>query len=1080
MGDEQGHLEQAIDHLEAQRIILGDNIVNSAIEALQEKLVATRTAANPHRKQVTIFFADISRFTSIAELMDAEELSDIINELWARLDQVIIEAGGTIDKHIGDAVMAVFGAPTTNEDDPMQAVHCALRMQSALAEFQVQRPTAIQDHPFAKLGIRIGISTGPVVMTSVGSKHEYTAMGATVNLAERLQQAAPSGGILICQDTYLQVRGLFQVERAQHLKLKGKPGWVAAYLVRAEKPILLRTSNRGMRGLKTSMIGRDRELLLLQSTFQNVTAGRGSDLITVIAEAGMGKSRLRREFESWLDRTGTPTWIFSAMTFRQMIGLPYSLVRELFASYFSIRDSDASEVAYTKLEQGFTALIGERGVEGARSIGSSIGITSATSAPAATEINAREIRDNAFRAAASFFITLAATQPVVLILDDLQWADEGSLDFIEYLSAALDTNAVLIACFARPILFERCPGFGTASDGQRLALSPLTSADSRALVSDILRRVADLPLTLLNFIVERAEGNPFYIEELIKNIIEDGVIVRAENGWQVIVENLDEERIPATLTGVLQARLDSLPPLERAVMERASVIGKVFWDGAVARLSATSSRSVIHTALKNLESKELIYRHDHSDFTGNEEYSFKHIILRDVTYEGVLRKMRRAYHAQVVQWLIEQSGERAAEYAGLIGEHYEQAEQRIMATHWYIKAAEQAQNSYVDEIAISYYQRAQWLLPETQEHQAAHIAVYEGLGTIYKNQARFHEAVDAYFSMIQAAMLLQDEEKQVGAWLGMAFAQDELGDHHASLKSVTKAEEIARRTGSEAVLARALHGKGWVLQLLGSMDAAEELGREALSLCEGMANHSLMVSCCNLLATICTARGDYERAIYWFEQCLTIVRGLGAMSRLPITLSNLGEAKLSLGQAINASELFSEALTVARDIGSRRAELTALINQGRAQLALTKYDVAEANLRAAIDLAGTEPPPFLVIAYAALSESLLAQGGSAQALEVALAGFALGQGTKGWEFIAPAWMTLGMVASHMGAPLTLDGRSVAAAELFAEAVSIYQRVGMKSEARLALGRWAEHEQASGNHEYATQLRHEAAELAFRP
>ncbi len=1080
MSNEREQLKQAISHLEAQRNILGDSIVDTAIAALYEKLQTARAEATPRRKQVTILFADVSRFTSIAEFMDAEDLSDLINELWYQLDSVIVDSGGMIDKHMGDAVMALFGTPEVHENDPAQAVRCALRMQAALAEFQVQKPTAIQGHPFAKLDIRIGISTGPVVMTEVGAKLEYTAMGSTVNLAERLQTVAPPGGILISHDTYLQVRGIFQLERRPQLALKGKSGPVPTYLVNVEKPRLLHMSNRGVVGLKTSMVGRDSELGLLEAAFRNVAGDEQGRLITVVAEAGIGKSRLRWEFEHQLDQASTSGRVFSARTDQQMLGLPYSLMRELFASFFSIRDSDAPELVHSQLRQGFSQLIGADGAELAQAIGYLIGLSSPASNKSPAEHDARLIRDNAFQAAASFFAAIAAQQPVALILDDLHWADNGSLDFIEYLSGQISNQAVLIVGFARPSLFERCPSFGTASGGQRLVLSPLSQADSLALASDILRRVPKLPHTLLNFVVRRAEGNPFFIEELIKAIIEDGVIVKGENGWQVIAENLDEQRIPPTLTGVIEARLDSLARLEREVMERASVVGNVFWSGVVVRLVPTEDRAAILAALDNLRGKELIYKHEHSDFAGNEEYSFKHIILRDVTYEGVMRKARRDYHAQVVEWLIEQSGERAAEYAGLIGEHYERAESSLMAGQWYIKAAQQAQSSYMDELALTYYHQALKLIPETPEHQAERVTVYEGLGDIYKNQALFHEAVEVYFSMIQSAIVMGDVDKQTLAWLGMAFAQDELGDHNASLKSVTKAEAIARQSGIATTLGRALHGKGWVLQLLGRLDEAEKLGREALSVSGRVDDQALVVSCHNLLATICTARGDYEQAVFWFEQCLNKVRQLGTKSRLPITLSNLGEAKLSLGQVAAATSLFGEALDVARTISSRRSELMAMINLGRVQLALANYEAAAAELQAAIELAGAEQPPFLVICYVALSEALLRQGRSAEALNAAEVGFTLAQATKGWEFIAPTWIALGLVASQQARALNLDGRLYTAAELFTEAVNIYRTLGIKSEAITALGHWANHEQASGNHDVATQLRLEAEELAFRP
>ncbi len=337
-------LERAMAALEAQRAALGDAVVEAGLAPMRARLATLRTPLAEQRKLVTVLFADVFGFTALSETMDAEDVNALMDTLWRRLDAIIIAHGGVIDKHTGDAVMALWGVQTAREDDPEQAIRAALSiLQPPPSNFQCPTPT---------LQIRIGIHTGPVFLGEIGSTREFTAMGDTVNLANRLQSAAPVGGILISHDTYRHVRGVFEVTPQQPLTVKGKREPIRTYVVHRARPRAFRLPTRGVEGVETRMVGREAELQALQDGFRDVFTGRALRVLTVVGEAGIGKSRLLYEFRNWTELQPEAPWLFQGRAGEGMVRLPYALLRDIFAFRFDIRDGDPPAVAREKLERG--------------------------------------------------------------------------------------------------------------------------------------------------------------------------------------------------------------------------------------------------------------------------------------------------------------------------------------------------------------------------------------------------------------------------------------------------------------------------------------------------------------------------------------------------------------------------------------------------------------------------------------------------------------------------------------------------------------------------------------------------------
>jgi ABC-type oligopeptide transport system substrate-binding subunit/class 3 adenylate cyclase len=752
-------LEEAIAIQESMRGTIADEVVDVAIDAIRKQLEELKPVQTvEQRKQVTVLFADLSDFTPMAERMDAEEVGQIMSAYFTAITPAIGKHGGIIEKFIGDAVMAVFGLAQARENDPENGVRAALEMQQALVELNERM---IAEWGF-RLGMRIGVNTGPVVAKYLGGEREqdFTVVGDTVNLTSRLENAAPVGGVLISHDTYRHVRGVFTVKEQEPLQVKGKVRPVHTYLVQQAKPRAFRMLTRGVEGIETRMIGRDAELLMLQNMFRDAIEDAEVHIVTVVGDAGVGKSRLLYEFEKWIVLLPEEIWYFKGRATPEAEAMPYTLIRRMLAHRFDILESDSAVEVREKFRAGMSATLNS---DQADLVGQLIGLDFSASQAVQAQLGSESFGELATAHLAKYLRTMAS-EPTVIFLEDIHWADDSSLDLLDHLVTVVPDTRLLVVCLARPSLYERRPGWGEGQEiHTQINLKPLSRRASRALVGEILQRARDVPTDLRDLIVEGAEGNPFYVEELIKMLIEDGVIVPGEEHWWIELDRLAEIHVPPTLAGVLQARLDSLPPEEKMLLQRAAVVGRLFWDAAVVELRAKEGSGLdeeeIASLLETVRERELIFRREHSAFTGAEEYIFKHALLRDVTYETVLLGLRRVYHKQVARWLEVAAEKRIGEYLGLIAGHYELAGEGEKAVEYLLRAGDQARLTYACQEASGYYQRALPLLEDQgKQDQAARTLMK--LGLTYDLAFDFQGARQAYeqgFALWQRAAEVQQE-----------------------------------------------------------------------------------------------------------------------------------------------------------------------------------------------------------------------------------------------------------------------------------------------------------------------------------
>ena len=936
---------------------------------LAERLLATRGQVSSERRMITILFCDVKGSTARAEKLDPEEVKEIMDGAFEFLIAPIYRHEGTLAQVMGDAILAFFGAPIAHEDDPERAIRAALEITAGAAEYATRLE---QERGIEGFGVRVGINTGLVVVGELGTdlRVEYTAVGDAINLAARMEQNAPVGGILITHDTYRHVRGVFDVLPQEPLAVKGKAEAVQTYLVQRAKPRAFRFETRGVEGVETRTIGREPELQALQNAYLDAVEGGpvpgrsslgttlsrddrteagprqdwGETRVAIVSgDAGVGKSRLLYEFLNWAELRPEQFWLFKGRARAETQGVPYAVLRDLFANRFEILESDSAATVLRKFRAGMQGFLDP---ERADLVGHLAGFDLRT---AGSQAVSNLLGDASFAQLATAYLlnylrAMAAQQPLLMLLEDLHWADDSSLNLIDHIVTEIPAAKLLLVCLARPALFERRPNWGEGREAYvHLTLKPLSRRQSRALVGEILKKVEGIPDDLCDLIVDGAEGNPFYVEELIKMLIEEGVIVCAEQAWWVELPRLKGLHVPATLTGVLQARLDSLPREARDVLQRASVVGRVFWDGAVAALAVGETQqpdaAQVAPLLDVLRERELVFRRERSTFSDAQEYIFKHLILHDVTYETVLLKLRRSYHKQVAQWLEANAGERVGEYAGLIAEHYERAGEGALTAHWLARVAEDAKQTGAFREAVRACERALALLPASEKATRADLLVRlgEGHGMLGDLAGALRE--------IGAGLALA---REAGDGKTAAHALCQLAHMNYWQGAYAEMQNLASEALAAAKDAGDPHSEALALMRLGIAAQLHQhdlvLGRryleESLALFRQLGRTNEMASCLNNLGEIPRSQGDYAAAAKYYEESLVVRRQAGNRAGMTVTLFNLGEVAAAQNDCAMATRYHEEGLALAAEIGFRATIM--LFPGGLGHSAAAMGDVASA------------------------------------------------------------------------------------------------------------------------------------------
>jgi serine/threonine protein kinase/tetratricopeptide (TPR) repeat protein len=901
------------------------------------------------QKQVTVLYANLAEFMEIAK----EEVEDPLKmrrSLWKQFDEVVTEFGGSIDAYTGNTVLALWGVESSSEDDAERAVKAALAMQQVVKKHTLLLRDWKDEQP---VPLQIGIHTGITLLTHNKASNTYRATGSTVTMTIRLEQAAPTGGILISSETYNYVRGVFLVEGLEPIRFHGRKQAVQIYLVKGSKPRAFRKSVPAVEGIKTRTIGREAELKQLIETLELATEDEETQVITIVAEAGVGKSRLIYELSEWEEKLEGDFWYFPVNARPQMINQPFALFRELFDFRFEIQDSDHLDTVQEKFELGIARFLGPDTAEQAHVIGHLLGFTFPDS-PYLRNRDPQQLNSLAQKHLTDFFVTvvsstmMTAGNPTLgawLQFDNIHWADDRSLNFINHLVENQPDLPLVVTCTARPSLYDRRPTWGSGQDfHQRLELRPLSRRDSRNLVEEILQKADHIPKELRDLIVNRAEGNPFYMEELVKILVEDRVILKGLEAWSIELDRLAQVPIPGTLTGLLQARLDSLLLEERFTLQRAAVIGRVFWDGAVKALQSADNIPVdVDHALGVLARRELIFIREETAFTGMREYIFKSTMLREATYGGITKRQQRAYHAEVARWLVDIAGARAGEDNLLIAEHYEIAGKNVRAADYLHRAGRQAMAVDAYAEANSFYEHGLNLLTGQLGLNARRLqaALHYQLGAVDIEQG-YYTAGDKHLeASLNIAREVGDGKKScIEALVFLGKSKSKQGNFDAAKTFLQEALTLAREAGDKANMAFALRWLGGTARFQQEFDQAEAYLMEALALARETDEQASAAYTLNGLGENARYQGKYAEASAYYQEALSIIRALDDQSGIaPVTL-NLGHIAAASGEIKIALEHYLEALRVNREIQMISVTLETLAGLAGLKVSSGEFDRA--------------------------------------------------------------------------------------------------------------------------------------------
>ncbi len=869
-------------------------------------------ARGEERKVVSVLFADLVGFTASSDRADPEEVLATLRPYHALLRTEIERYGGTVEKFIGDAVMAVFGAPVAHEDDAERAVRAGLRITEALTELNREREGS-------ELAVRVAVNTGEAIVT-LGARPEQgegMVAGDVVNTASRLQQIAPVGSVVVGEDTRRATEKMIDYEPMDAVELKGKaepiPVWRATqaksrYIVEVDRPT-------------TPFIGREAELELLKQAYRRMIRESSVQLVTVTGEPGVGKSRLIGEFFSFVD--AEPGEI---VHWRHGRCLPYGdgvtfwALGEIVKAQAGILESDGADEADAKL-RGAVELVVDEGADRdwlvaqlAPLVGSRPGSTVSSD------------RAEAFSAWRTFLEALAAFRPLIMVIEDLHWADDAMIDFVEHLADWVTGVPLLLLCTARPELYERRPGWGGGKrNSTTVALSPLQADEIAALVSSLLNETL-LPAETQSALLERAGGNPLYAEEFVRMLTDRGILQRRGRAWQIATDG--EIPVPDTVQALIAARMDTLSPERKALLHDASVVGRVFWPGALSSMGNADRDDVVN-GLHDLLRKELVRPVRRSSMQGEEEFTFWHILVRDVAYAQIPRAQRAARHRKAAGWIEETAGERVGDHADILAHHYLQAldlggtdgeetdAARAAAARYLFLAGQRASQLDRDR-ADALFRQARSLVPADSVEAAE--ATYAIGGNFFGRGRQVEAAVE-----VEAALeMFTARGETVRAGEAMALLSGisrHLARMDRSRKLLADARRILESQPPGRELARVYSGIAGDAMLRSQYSESERYAQMAIDLADEIGQAQVKVRPLQYRGWARWDAGDPEGAVADMQESIDLGHRVGESGETSVGYNNYGGMRWMLEGPAAGLETYREGIAFSTRRGGEGTSL---------------------------------------------------------------------------------------------------------------------------------------------------------------
>ncbi|MBV9278887.1 MAG: tetratricopeptide repeat protein, partial [Chloroflexi bacterium] len=924
-------------------------------------------AEDPERLQLaTVLFGDVKGFTAMSEHLPPEQVTQIMNECFEALSQEVVQYGGHVLKYIGDAIMAAFGWPQAHEDDPVRAVHAALAMQRALTKFAARlKATRGFD-----LAMRIGINSGQVFVAQVGGKGfaRPDLMGNTVNLASRLEHEAVAGSVLVGANTHRLSRHAFEFKAMPPMEIRGQSEKINAFV-----PLRPKTgAPEAKGGGQLRLIGRERELRQLDSLLRDARAGQGR-LVALVADPGLGKSRLVEEFWKRHLDVGFARVYAAAPSFGESI--PYSMLSNVIRSLLFGEAAD-HEITVEELRTRLAALLPvERNVDDAVALlDDFLGIEGGEETEVA-QLEARSRQAMLTNVLKMLLVARSRHQPLLLNLEDLHWADSASLDVLTPLLTGIQNLQVMVLLTHRPRFSH---SWSSLTFYREIRLQVLSREHAIDLLAEFFGSNA-IPVEVGERVIDKSGGNPFFLEQLLNNLVQTGAVVQRGGRWE-LAGDLSSLSVPDTIQEILQARIDQLPRSARGILETAAVIGRNFLHRLLQAVSDNGSS--VDDQLKLLKRQEFI---SEKSVVPELEYMFTHALMQDVVYHGLPEARRRVLHERVAQ-AIESLG--LTDQLALLAVHYEKTENRQKALEYALAMGERSRRLYANQDAVAHFRQALQILDEQPNaEQAQKQRVLESLGDIYKllgdheqaytsysrareaaaspssrarlwrklgdlaeTRANYPEAAQYYRQAEGELSQIDDPAEQVNVWLAQARMNRSRG-------AVEEAYEICKRAlltsmggKVDSSTSAALYFElGKVERERGHLSGASEYLKVAAHGWEAMGSLEKKALVAGALADVSYNRGELAEALRHYDEALEIQRRVLDRHGMASSLHGIGRTRYAMGDLDGALDCCTEALAIATEIDYRSLAANCMVQLGNIFLERGEIDKAADLIKTAYD-----------------------------------------------------------------------------------------------------------------------------------
>ncbi len=989
---------------------------------LQKKMETARSSGGMQgeRRIVTILFCDVVGSTLAAEKLDPEDWTDIMNGAFEYLIGPVYRYEGTVARLMGDAILAFFGAPIAHEDDPQRAALAGLEIVNGIQEYKAK----VKQEFGIDFDVRVGINTGLVVIGEVGSDLavEYTAMGDAVNLASRIEATAEPGTVQVSANTHKLIAPIFDFDDMGEIQVKGKIEPVHAYRVLKHKTEPGQI--RGIKGLDSPLIGREHEMNILKRVAEDLSDGRGQ-VISVMGEAGLGKSRLVTEFRLSLVSEGlvnfsengkSPSdlsW-YEGRSLSYETSTPYAPFIDLLSDYFDLQVGQDDEQKYNRIKTTLLQNFSPEVANTAPFIATMLGIQiSEGDVEFVRHLGPPQLRGRIFQSLSQVFEEMANQQPLVLVLDDLHWTDSTSLDLLDQLMTLTDRSALMIITIFRPQRHEPSWRFhesATRDYAHRyttIELNPLDENHSRELVANLLH-VDDLPQSVRSLIMAKAEGNPFFVEEVIRSLLDAELVIREDEHW-VTSRAIDDIAVPDTLVGVITARLDRLDEEIKQVVQAAAVIGRQFGFETLA--SITSEGTDLENALSELQRRELIQEKSRNP---QPVYQFKHALTQETAYASLLRRRCQELHLLTAEYLEGTKAEVPSE----IARHYINAREQMRAVPFLIDAGNHAARASSTPEAIEFITSALEILEGSEELSLIRRA-YEGLGGALMYSGDIPRALETYQTMLNIGQESGNDPMQVSALnkLGMVTGLM-MGQFPAAEDHLEEAERLARKSDDVTGLAELHMVKCGICTATGDLDGAIEHLGESTQLGKDLNAEDPLLFGLTHSANTLTLMTRYEDAWEVAQEARQLSEDMGNLKFLSEILSfSIPSIRIRNGELEKAQQSAQESFDIAQKIGYLESQWQASYSMGLIARMRGEYEQAIEHSQNAIDigkLLGAGFTLMLPLCSLGTLQLVISEKNLDQALEMHAEALKYVDHPSGSAWGSTAWLEAGMCMLSAG------------------------------------------------------------------